>query len=406
MELMATIRIALRAIARNKLRSCLTSLGIIIGVGAVIAMVALGQGAQHQVQQQIAAMGSNVLFVGSGTMNRGGVRLGWGNTKTLVYDDIAAIRRECPAVSLVAAGTGTSAQIVFGNDNWYTRITGTEPEYLDIRAWPLDEGTNFTQEDVQTAANVAVIGDTVRKNLFPATDPVGQTVRINSLPFRVIGVLSVKGSSVAMGNDQDDVIIMPYSTVQKKMNGTQWLAYAMVSAQSKEASFAAQSQIEGVLRDRHRIRQPQDDDFFVRNMADVADLYDQQTTVMTLLLAFIASISLIVGGIGIMNIMLVSVTERTREIGIRMAIGATEDDVRSQFLIESVILSAMGGAIGILSGLVASFLIPRVTGWPVSVSMIAILIAVLFSIAVGVFFGYYPARKAARLNPIEALRYE
>lgn len=406
MELMATIRIALRAIARNKMRSCLTSLGIIIGVGAVIAMVALGQGAQHQVQQQIAAMGSNVLFVGSGTMNKGGVHLGWGNTKTLLYGDVTAIRRECPAVSVAAAGTGANAQIVFGNDNWYTRITGTEPQYLDIRAWPLAEGTNFTEEDVQTADNVALIGETVRKNLFPSTDPVGQTVRINQLPFHVIGLLSPKGSSVAMGNDQDDVIIMPYTTVQKKISGNEWLQNVMVSAQSKEASFAAQSQIEGLLRDRHHIRPGQDDDFFVRNMADVADLYDQQTTVMTLLLASIASVSLIVGGIGIMNIMLVSVTERTREIGIRMAIGATEEDVRRQFLTEAVVLSLMGGAIGIVSGLILTFLIPRVLSWPVSISSTAILIAVAFSIAVGVFFGYYPARKAARLNPIEALRYE
>ncbi len=406
MDLFAIIRIAFRALARNKLRSSLTMLGIIIGVGAVIAMVGVGQGAQQQVQQQIAAMGSNLLFVGSGTVNRGGMRMGWGATKSLVYDDMTAIMRECPAIKAAAPGSTTGAQVVFGNDNWGTTVNGTEPQYFDIRSWPFAEGTSFTQSDVDMALNLAVIGETVRKNLFGPTDPIGETIRINNLPFKVVGVLTPKGTSAAMGQDQDDVIIVPITTLQKKITGQNWLRWIMVSATSKDTSYAAQKQIESLLRDRHRIRQGQDDDFFVRNLADMADLADQAGSVMTLLLLSIASVSLLVGGIGIMNIMLVSVTERTREIGIRMAIGATEVDVQRQFLIEAVVLSLIGGAIGILFGTVASYLITQTLGWAVLISPMAIVAAVVFSTAVGIFFGFYPARKAARLDPIEALRYE
>ncbi len=406
MDLLAIIRIAMRALARNKLRSILTMLGIIIGVGAVIAMVSVGQGAQQQAQQQIAAMGSNMLFVQSGTVNRGGMRMGWGATKTLIYDDMVAILRECPSVKAAAPGSQASAQVVFGNDNWATNINGTEPQYFDIRSWPMAEGSSFSQDDVSMASNVAVIGETVRKNLFGATDPIGETIRINNLPFKVVGLLIAKGTSAAMGQDQDDIIVVPITTLQKKITGQDWLRWIMVSAISKEASYTAQQQITGLLRDRHRIRSAQDDDFFVRNLADMADLADQNARLFTILLGSIASISLLVGGIGIMNIMLVSVTERTREIGIRMAIGATEGDVQQQFLIEAVVLSIVGGAIGILSGMGASYLITQTLGWPVLVSPTAIFAAVLFSMAVGVFFGFYPARKAARLDPIEALRYE
>jgi putative ABC transport system permease protein len=406
MDLVAIIRIAMRALARNKLRSSLTMLGIIIGVGAVIAMVSVGQGAQQQAQQQIAAMGSNVLFVSSGTVNRGGMRMGWGATKTLVYDDMVAILRECPLVKEAAPGSQAAAQVVFGNDNWATNINGTEPQYFDIRNWSFAEGSSFTQDDVNTGANVAVVGETVRKNLFSATDPIGQTIRINKLPFNVVGLLTPKGTSAAMGQDQDDIILIPITTLQKKITGQDWLRWIMVSAVSREASYSAQQQITGLLRDRHRIRPGQDDDFFVRNLADVADLADQQAKLFTVLLASIASISLIVGGIGIMNIMLVSVTERTREIGIRMAIGATEGDVQQQFLIEAVVLSLVGGAVGIASGMATSYIITQTLDWPVLVSPMAILAAVLFSMAVGIFFGFYPARKAARLDPIEALRYE
>mgnify|MGYP005810433959 CR=1 FL=1 len=406
MDVIATLRIAVRALARNKMRSSLTMLGIIIGVGAVIAMVGVGQGARESAQQQIAAMGSNLLFVSSGTVNRGGTRMGWGATKTLIYEDMVAIRRECPAVANAAPGSNTTSQVVFGNENWATRITGTEPQYFDIRNWPVASGSIFTESDVESNANVVVIGETVRKNLFVATNPVGQTIRIKNLPFKVVGVLSAKGVSAQMGDDQDDNIFMPLPTLLKKITGDTWLRWIVASAISKDASYTAQEQMTGLLRDRHRIRPEQDDDFYIRNLADFAEIADQQNRLFAILLGSIASISLIVGGIGIMNIMLVSVTERTREIGIRMAIGATEQDVQRQFLTEAVMLSMIGGAIGIVVGVISSLLITNTLRWPVQVSPVAILAAALFSAAVGIFFGYYPARKAARLDPIEALRYE
>jgi putative ABC transport system permease protein len=441
MDFAAILRIAMRALARNKLRSILTSLGIIIGVGAVIAMVGVGQGARQQIQDQISAMGSNILFVGSGSVNRGGTRTGWGNTKTLVQADLDAILRECPAVKAAAPGSNTSAQVVFQNNNWSTRVTGTTPEYFDIRVWPVQQGTIFKEADVESTENVAVIGETVRKNLFGDANPIGQTIRMSvrtsgtstssstssssstassstasttqsitpstAQPFRVVGVLTSKGYTAGgMGGDQDDNIFIPVTTLQKKITGDTWLQFIQVSAVSREASFAAQEQIEALLRERHRIRSGQDDDFMVRNLADFAELQDQQAKVLTYLLGFVASISLIVGGIGIMNIMLVSVTERTREIGIRMAIGATEADVQRQFLIEAIVLSGIGGAIGIVLGIITSYVITNVFGWAVLIPPQAIVIAVGFSVGVGVFFGYYPARKAARLDPIEALRYE
>jgi putative ABC transport system permease protein len=404
-EITAILHIAFRALARNKMRSLLTMLGIVIGVAAVIATVGVGQGAQQQVQQQIAAMGSNVLFVSAGNVTRGGIRMGGGATKTLVYEDFQAILRECPAVAKAAPGSSATAQVVYGNDNWSTRVTGTEPQYFEIREWPLASGTGFSADDVRTAANVAVIGETVRQNLFGGTDPNGQTIRIGTLPFQVVGVLTAKGQS-GMGADQDDSIYVPITTLQKKVNGQDWLQNIMVSAISQQASYSAQQQITSLLRDRHRIRPGQDDDFFVRNLSDVAELADQSAKIMTLLLASIASVSLIVGGIGIMNIMMVSVTERTREIGIRIAIGATEEDVQRQFLTEAIVLSLLGGVVGILFGAASSLMISRVLGWSVLISPTAIGAAVVFSTAVGIFFGFYPARKAARLDPIEALRYE
>jgi len=407
MDLISILRIAMRALARNKMRSSLTMLGIVIGVGAVIAMVGVGQGARQQVQDQIAAMGSNILFVGAGSVNRGGQRTGFGGTKTLVQGDIDAILREVPTIKAAAPNDGTSGQMVYENQNWSTRVNGTTPSFFDVRLWPVQKGTTFTQEDVEQAANVVVLGTTVANNLFGTTDPIGKTVRIRDLPFKVIGVLLSKGySSGGMGGDQDDVAYMPITTIQKKLTGNTWYSFVMCSAISKDASFAAQQQIESLLRDRHRIRPGQDDDFFVRNMADIADLQDQSSAVFTYLLASIASVSLLVGGIGIMNIMLVSVTERTREIGIRMAIGATEEDVQRQFLIEAMVLSMLGGMIGIVLGVGSSFLITNVLGWAVLISPWAIVTAVIFSMGVGVFFGYYPAQKAARLDPIEALRYE
>jgi len=406
MDFLSIIRIALRALARNKMRSVLTMLGIIIGVGAVIAMVGVGQGAQKAVQDQIASMGSNLLFVSAGSVNRGGMRMGSGATKTLVYDDLKAILREAPAVASAAPGASTRSQVVFDNNNWSTSVSGTEPQYFDIRNWPMSSGAAFTMDDVNTSADVAVIGETVRQNLFgPVNDPIGQTIRLGQLPFKVVGVLSAKGNS-GMGGDQDDAIYVPITTLQKKMTGQDWLQYIMVSAVSQPASYAAQQQIAALLHDRHRIRTGQDDDFSVRNLADVAQLADQSAQIMTMLLASIASVSLIVGGIGIMNIMLVSVTERTREIGIRVAIGATESDVQRQFLTEAIVLSVTGGAAGILAGVGSSLLITKVLHWAVSISPLAILAAVIFSMGVGVFFGFYPARKASRLDPIEALRFE
>ncbi len=405
MDFMSILRIAWRALSRNKLRSALTMLGIIIGVGAVIAMVGVGQGAQKKVQEQISAMGTNLLFVSSGTVNKGGLHLGWGQTKTLVNDDMKAILREVPTVAAASPGSGSSAQVVYENQNWYTRITGTDPAYFQIRDWPFADGGSFSDDDVQHDADVAVIGETVRQNLFPSVEPVGKTIRIGNLPFQVVGVLAPKGQS-GMGQDQDDTVVIPITTLQKKITGQDWLQFIMVSAVSQPASYVAQQQITSLLRDRHRIRPGEDDDFFVRNLADIAELADQSAKVMTLLLASIAGVSLIVGGIGIMNIMLVSVTERTREIGIRIAIGASESDVQRQFLSESVVLSLIGGAIGILFGVSAALLITKVFGWAVLISPSAIVAAVVFSTAVGIFFGFYPARKASQLDPIEALRFE
>jgi putative ABC transport system permease protein len=357
------------------------------------------------VQDQIASLGTNLLYISSGSVNKGGIRMGGGATKTLTSDDMKAIVQEVPTIAQAAPGASTRAQVVSDNQNWYTTITGTEPQYFDIRNWDSARGANFTQDDVTRAANVVVLGATVQQNLFGNADPVGKTIRIGNLPFQVVGVLQAKGQS-GMGQDQDDAVFVPITTLQKKITGQDWLQYVMASATSQPASYAAQGQITSLLRDRHRIRAGQDDDFMVRNLADVAQLADASSKVMTLLLASIAGVSLIVGGIGIMNIMLVSVTERTREIGIRIAIGATESDVLRQFLSESVVLSLAGGILGILFGVASSMTITKVLGWSILISPVAVGAAVVFSTAVGIFFGFYPARKAAMLDPIEALRFE
>jgi putative ABC transport system permease protein len=406
MDFASTLQLAVRALARNKMRSMLTMLGIIIGIGAVIAMIGIGQGADQAVQKQIATLGSNMLFISSGSSTFGGLRIGSGSTKTLVEEDITAVVKECPAVVAAAPGTQTSGQVVYENENWGTRIIGTTPEYFDIRSWPFESGTSFTPDDVVMAANVAVIGETVRQNLFASTDPMGKTVRIGNLPFLVVGLLTAKGQSTALSEDQDDVIIAPLTTVQKKITGQPWLRFAVVSAKSRGASFAAQQQIEALLRDRHRIRAGQPDDFSVRNLADIADVASEASQVMTVLLGSIGGVSLLVGGLGIMNIMLVSITERTREIGVRIAVGATERDVQRQFLLEAIVISLFGGAIGIITGVGSSLLISACAGWPIAISTTAIVFVTLISIGIGVFFGFYPAQKAARLDPIEALRYE
>ena len=402
---MNTFRLALRALARNKMRSALTMLGIVIGVGAVIAVVSIGQGAQYLVQQGIQAMGTNAVFIAAGSNRAGGVRQGYGGVKTLTDDDLKAIVQEIPLIKEAAPALTSREQVVYGNQKWNTSITGTTPNYFDIRTWPIQAGTAFSDEEVDLAANVCVIGTTVEKILFLDENPIGKTLRIGNLPFRVDGVLESKGQNVT-GQDQDDVIFAPYTTVQRKISGITWLQFIAASAISQEASVAAVAPITSLLRERHRIRAGDDDDFLIRTQADIADLQNQTQSTMTMLLGGIASVSLVVGGIGIMNIMLVSVTERTREIGVRMAVGATEKDVRLQFLVEAVTLSMMGGAIGIIFGLIGSALIANLLQWPTLISGKAIIAAVIFSAFVGISFGYYPAHKAAQLDPIEALRYE
>ncbi len=407
MNLLLTFRVAVRALSRNKMRSSLTMLGIIIGVGAVIAMVSIGQGASASIQSSIANLGNNMLFVQSGSHNAGGMRGGAGSSNTLTPEDAAAVEAECPAVRAVSPGVRANGQLVFGNLNWVASsgIQGANEKFPDIRAWPVSKGEFFTEGDVRTAARVCVIGKTVADNVFSDGDPIGQTMRIRNLPFRVIGVLSSKGQS-AFGQDQDDTVIVPYTTAQKKMLTISYIHQIMVSAISPAATFTAEKQITDLLRQRHKLGPNQDDDFFVRNLTDVAEAADQSSKIMTNLLASIAGVSLMVGGIGIMNIMLVSVTERTREIGIRMAIGARSAAIRRQFLIESVTLSVVGGIIGVMLGIGAAITISNTLGWPTLISPWSILAAVIFSVLVGVSFGYYPARKAASLDPIDALRYE
>jgi len=405
MDFWNTLRLALRALSRNKLRSSLTMLGIIIGVGAVIATVSIGQGAEYLVQQGIQSLGTNAVFIAAGSNRPGGARLGFWAVKTLTMDDLNAILREVPMIREAAPAVVGRVQVVYENQNWNTGITGTTPNYFEIRNWPVQAGSVFSQEEVDSAADVCLLGTTVAHILFGDESPVGKQIRIGNLPFRVVGLLESKGQSV-MGDDQDDRIFAPYTTVQRKISGITWIQFINASAISQAASLAAVPQITALLRERHHIRSGEDDDFFVRTQSEVADLATQTQGVMTLLLGSIASVSLIVGGIGIMNIMLVSVTERTREIGVRMAVGATEGDVQLQFLVEAVTLSMLGGLVGIVAGLIGSTLINNFLSWPTLISLKAIVTAAVFSVAVGVFFGFYPARKAAQLDPIEALRYE
>lgn len=402
----SVVKVAVRALARNKVRSALTMLGIIIGVASVIAMVSLGQGAQQRVQEQIASLGTNMLIVFAGSQKTRGLHSGLGSSTRLTPDDIEAIQRECSAVALASPTISAPANLVFGNQNWFTRsVEGVSHTFPQIRNWPLAKGEFFTEGDVHTAARVCVIGQTIVEQLFPGLDPVGQTLRVRNLPFRVIGVLADKGQSQA-GRDQDDTVIMPYTTVMKKLLSVTYIPAAYVSAVSPQATFTAERQITELLRQRHNIQPGEEDDFGVRNLTDIAETAEEANRILTLLLSSIAGVSLLVGGIGIMNIMLVSVTERTREIGIRMAVGARSRHVRLQFLIESVALSLVGGLIGILVGIGISFLLSGFFDWPRLISPMAILMSVAFSIAVGIFFGYYPAHKAASLDPIEALRYE
>jgi len=404
----SAFKVSLRALRVNKMRSALTMLGIIIGVGAVIAMLAIGAGARKMIADQIAAMGSNLLMVLPGASTAGGVRMGAGTQSTLSMKDAQAISAECSAVKDVAPVVSGAAQVVFGHQNWSTGVTGTTPSMISVRDWSFSSGRNFTDQDVRTSTKVAVLGQTVVDNLFGGADPVGQIIRIKNVPFTVIGVLAVKGQSM-MGQDQDDTVLVPVTTAQKKLFGTQFpgmVRIIMVKAKSEDDLITGQSQISQLLRQRHHIGLKEDDDFTVRNLTQMMESMEKITLVLTILLGSIASISLLVGGIGIMNIMLVSVTERTREIGIRMAVGAKTWDIRLQFIIEALTLSLIGGVVGISLGIAGAEILHLSQDWPTQVSAFSILLSFGFSGFVGIFFGFYPAYKASLLNPIDALRYE
>jgi putative ABC transport system permease protein len=409
-KLLPAVKIAFRALRINKLRSALTMLGIIIGVGAVIAMVSVGAGATERIQQQIASIGSNVIIVMPGTITASGVRLGSGYAVSLTTDDAKTIAQECPSVAAVAPTSRSGAQVVYGNNNWATQIMGTTPDYLWIRDVQIQSGEPFTDQDVDSSAKVALLGQTVIDNLFGGSDPVGQVIRIKQVPVTVVGTLAPKGQSPT-GQDQDDIVLMPITSAQKKIFGgnrarSNSVGALIVQARDQQLIDSAQREMTAVLRQKHRLQPGQDDDFTIRNLEEVFKAQETSSRVMSILLAAIASVSLIVGGIGIMNIMLVSVTERTREIGLRQAIGAKTKDIQTQFLVEAVTLSLLGGFLGILLGVLASKLISIFAEWSTLVSPGAILLAFVFSALVGVFFGFYPARKAALLDPIEALRYE
>jgi len=399
------MRIAHRALRRNALRSTLTMLGVIIGVAAVIAMLAIGHGAQAAIRAQIASLGAHALIVQPGSVTQSGIRYGWGSRTTLRMPDVRAILQECPAVAYATPLLRGGYQVVHSNQNWPTLVQGTGVEYPEIRAWSLAAGEWFTSQDIDAASKVAVLGETVRVMLFGGTDPLGQVMQIKNLPFRVIGVLAPKGQS-AWGQDQDDTIFVPYTTAQKKVIGTSIIYNILAAAGSSVELPQAVEQITAVLRQRHRLQPWQENDFSVQPLADMAAAEAESRRVMTILLGSIASIALLVGGIGIMNIMLVSVTERTREIGIRLAVGARHNDILWQFLVEALTLSLSGGIVGIGLGLGGSQLLSTAAGWPLLISWEAVALAFTFAAAVGVFFGFYPARKAARLNPIHALRYE
>lgn len=403
-----TTRIAFRALRVNKMRSALTMLGVIIGVGAVIAMLAVGTGANQKIQQQIASMGSNMLVILPGSSTAGGIRMGSGTQPTLSLSDAEAIEKECPSVANVAPVQNGAAQVIFGNLNWSTGVYGTTSSMLIIRDWSLSAGRAFTDEEVRSASKVCLVGMTVVENLFGGNDPLNQVIRIKRIPFKIVGILEDKGQTPS-GQDQDDVIYVPVTTAQKRLFGTAFpgmVRSILVKASSLEDLSKAELQIKDLLRQRHHISSRQDDDFTVRNLTQMMQVTEQSSRVMTLLLGAIASVSLIVGGIGIMNIMLVSVTERTREIGIRMSLGAKTWDIRLQFLIEAVTLSLIGGVAGVLAGITGSKIVSAIAGWPTVVTTLSIILALGFSGLVGIFFGFYPAYKASLLNPIDALHYE
>lgn len=405
MDVPALFGSAAYSLLRNKLRSLLTVLGITIGIAAVICVVAIGKAGQARVEQQLANLGDAFVQIEAGGRAVNGVRTGTRGTKTLTLGDVAAIRSQIPLIKSASPNVDGSVQIIYGNQNWFTRFRGVSPEYLDIKRWAADKGAVFSEADVERAADVCVLGRSVRDQLFGIEDPIGQVVRLKDMPCRVVATLEPKGLS-ASGQDQDDVVILPYTTAQKKLMGITWLDDILCSAVSQNVVKLAGQQAAALLRERHHLRPEEADDFNIRNPEDVIQAQLEASRTLTLLLVAIASISLVVGGIGIMNVMLVSVTERTREIGVRVAVGATEEAIQLQFLAESVMLSLVGGAAGVLLGVASSLFVGRALAWPMALSVEAVVLAVLFSVAIGVFFGYYPARKASRLDPIEALRYE
>jgi len=408
MDFIQTLKIAIRALRTNKMRSFLTMLGIIIGIAAVIAMMAVGAGARHVISQQIASIGSNIILVLPGSTTSGGLRTGSGGAQSLVSDDARAIMSECPSVEYTAPTTRGTALVVYGNMNWTTITMGTTPELFVIREWGVASGRGIEQQDVDGALKVCVIGQTVAENLFGSSDPVDKIIRIKKIPFTVIGVLEKKGQS-PQGTDQDDVVFVPIRTAQRNLvrsstPGT--VGAILVKARAENLLGAAETEIKALLDQRHRITNGKEADYSVRNLSEILAIAEQSSKAMSLLLGAVASISLIVGGIGIMNIMLVSVTERTREIGIRMAIGARKNDILLQFLIEAILLTMIGGVTGIIIGSGGAMVVSNLLSWPTLISIESITLAFVFSALVGIFFGFYPARKAASLNPIDALRYE
>jgi putative ABC transport system permease protein len=399
------VRVATQSILKNKMRTLLTMLGIVIGVGAVIVMVAVGNGAQSRIQEQIQNLGTNMIIVTPGSSAQGGVSQGAGTFNRLSVEDAEKLKREGTLVSAVSPVIMTRVQAIGGEGNWRSSVNGVSVDFQAIRDWQVSSGAFFAESDVRSMRKVAVLGSTVAANLFPGGDPVGQQVQLRNVPFTVVGVLAAKGQT-AGGSDQDDVILVPYTTAQTRLAGRSFIGQILAGTASAADIPGAQEEIRAIMRESHRLGDGENDDFTVRNQDELADAASGTTQVMSMLLAAIASISLVVGGIGIMNIMLVSVTERTREIGIRMAIGARGSDVLTQFLVESVVMSVLGGVTGLAAGFGGAALLGRLTGWSTAVPPEAVLVAVGFSAAVGVFFGYYPARKAAALNPIQALRYE
>lgn len=405
MSIWAIVRLALAALGRNKLRTLLTMLGITIGIAAVICTVALGAGGAQQIEAQLDNLGDNMVWVEAGGRNLQGVRTGNGATKSLRVEDALAIPLAVPQIKSVSPNSDGHVQVVYGNRNWGTQFRGDSPEYISIRRWKIAAGAMFTPKDVEGLANVCVLGQTVVDNLFGSDDPIGKTIRIGTIPCLVTGTLASKGLS-PYGGDQDDFVLLPYTTAMHKLRGVDWLDDIYCSATSIEEIDNATQQLNFLLRQRHHLRPDEPDDFNVRHPEDILNARKEASRTFALMLAATASIALLIGGIGIMNIMMVSVTERTREIGVRLAVGATEDDVRGQFLIEAVVLSLLGGGCGVFFGIFASIGISVMLEWPTSVSLIAIFGSVIFSAVIGVFFGYYPASKASQLDPIEALRYE